>query len=363
MFVFLLWRFYANKSKKVDCDSVIKICINWALSRSERVDYLKDLLSHPDVDKCSHRCLDSVVNTNLVNLLSNADIKLLMSRLSYKHTVAVIGGWDDYGLQSQTFTINTQDGSVTKSKLPGLLVRNEAARCVTSEGLLFSAGGGTRQDKYEHTKEASLFNPYTHEVVTRLPDLPVPVRCAAAVCVGDRVYVLGGEVTERMMLFIDLRYDKTWRRLPDMPMVSYCPMAWAVGDEIFILADMHLQSYNTVNGEWSLLSSPAGRTSDTYKAFIVPVRKDVYLIGGEDRVNLRYTYADDAWEVLSQPEQDHCGGSGVYIDGKIYISGGYDQVVPDVVTLVEEYDIATDTWRKSWFKLPKPLIGHFTFAL
>ena len=97
---------------------------------------------------------------------------------------------------------------------------------------------------------------------------------------------------------------------------------------------------------WSKLSSHISIVASTIAVSAVVVDKDVYIIGGMARLCLRYRYKKNQWEVLEQPNEVYLYTSGVYVNGRIIMTGGKNND-PEIYTRsAEEYIIATNTWKR-----------------
>lgn len=142
------------------------------------------------------------------------------------------------------------------------------------------------------------------------------------------------------------------------------PIIAAVGSNLFVVyntyngleANITMQHYNTKGGEWSYKSQLPAAITGTSGASAVAVAKDVYIVGGEEKICARYNTDTDAWTGLSSPMLDHSYGSAVFHNNTIYLCGGGPYSSSH--NIIEEYDIVNDTWQVSDFKLPVEVKYH-----
>ncbi|QDC12762.1 kelch repeat-containing protein [Rhodococcus ruber] len=191
------------------------------------------------------------------------------------------------------------------------------------------------------------------------PDLPLPLNHAMAVEYADELVVLGGWVPEGADLtarpsdrVFALRGGE-WAELPAMPQARAAGAAVTIGDRIYVFGgqadDTLLTTTDVYDGSsWSTvadLPTPrehlAATTDGTY----------AYAVGGRDLAadkNVatveRYDPGTDTWTALPDMPTPR-GGLGVtHLDGRIVAAGGEEPT--RVLADVEAFDLITGTWSE-----------------
>jgi hypothetical protein len=150
--------------------------------------------------------------------------------------------------------------------------------------------------------------------------------------IGGKLYISGGY--DRSPPFVEITaktfaYDpvaNTLTRKADMPKASADGITAVIGDKLFVLP-----------GTCSDEATGSGFCD------VKPFRR-LY----------RYAPASDHWVSKRQAPHFHRKGSGGAIAGKFYVAGGRDSV-GGLVTALDVYDPATDTWKTL---APLPIGGH-----
>ena len=213
---------------------------------------------------------------------------------------------------------------------------------------------------------------------------------AAGAVVNDKLYVFGGykntqiQVTGRSDMY-DPATD-TWTRIADMPeplthagQVVHGTTVWLIGG---FVGDnpgpgtTHVWKYNTLTNTWSRGPSlPAARGAGA--AAIVGDK--IYFFGGLDHANssknpVTVDYSETwvfdtnggtSWQPLAALPNARNHLAGVALNGMVYAIGGQHLWNEDhPIREVDQYDPATDTWKKVK-SMPKPLshISASTFAI
>ena len=183
---------------------------------------------------------------------------------------------------------------------------------------------------------------------------------------GSKVFMVGGGKDEDQICSFDLLAKPTeWEDCTKMPQAVQECIVCSVAPYIFIVTrdlrsgSLVLQSYDTVNGVWSIRTSPPVSVSGTRA---VAVNEHLYFIGGWSRVCVRYNTTDDTWIVLQRPRYSPCYIAAVHGPKNIILVGDNlgDAQRPYSVQI---YDIDSDSWERSPIdiKLPFKVIfcGNF----
>ena len=101
--------------------------------------------------------------------------------------------------------------------------------------------------------------------------------------------------------------------------------------------------------------------SKSYGCSLAASDDKIFAAGGDDNSNYMYTPATDVWCRLTGPSLQERQGALVHYQQKLYLFPGCkrDKNLIDV----EEYDISTDRWSLSKWKMPTPLWLHGAFLV
>ena len=359
-------------------DIKLKAIIAWVTYEEQaRKECFPELLEAIELCKCSSSYLKYVLDTyedRLINKVSLAVkiAKAMASGVEAKEAVSVdkflvIGGiLDDRSLSKKIYVVDWMKESVEEvGTVPDDLLRWYPARCFTPSGL-FSGAGGTADDFASATCNCSLYDPITQQL-TSLPSIPSPLVTAGAACVKSKVYMIGGEGHFTQMISLDLNEGKQWLECKDLKQGVVYPIVCSLKEQIFILTstlteagtyhymgdEIKLQCYNTETQDCSFRASPPSGITDTDGVSTVPVGDDIYYVGGDDKLCLRYATKEDKWYRHKKPLREHYYGGAVHVNGNIILYGGLS------TDKMETYNIARDTWEISSIKLPLQLTSPY----
>ena len=213
---------------------------------------------------------------------------------------------------------------------------------------------------------------------------------AAGMVVDDKLYVFGGYINSKIQATArsDM-YDpatNTWTRIADMPQpLTHAGQAvhgttiWLVGG---FVGDnpgpgtTHVWKYNTLTNTWSRGPSlPAARGAGACAI----IGDELHFFGGLDHANsdanpVTVDYADHwvldlakggGWKTAAPLPNARNHLSGVALDGFIYAIGGQHLWNEDhPVSEVDQYDPATDTWKKvKSLPTPRSHMSASTFVI
>ncbi len=226
---------------------------------------------------------------------------------------------------------------------------SRSSACMTADGILVS-GGWSGCD----IRACEKFTLPNMEMTT-MPDLNARRSYHASVCVGDRIYVLGGYESRysdgsgeslQSVEYLDVQ-DESWNFTCEMPSglsghtaVSYKHFIYVFGGSRKSQASFML---DTVRNEWS---RKADIPSVCYKWASVVYRDRIYVLGAKQNCCMSYDPDQDQWKTdHSQPAVFHDGPSAVVWKDRILLCGGWN------TSVIEEYD--TDTWAEWKTELSK----------
>ena len=230
------------------------------------------------------------------------------------------------------------------------------AACAMPTGLLVAGGSGSRRDCHQYIT--------TDRVWKQMADMKTCRWGAAAVLLGGRMFVMGGCLRYGgpvpLCESLDLQCNE-WTQHQNMLQGMWQPIAAMVRNTVYVLFNTHeannktrsnditVQSYEPDQDKWSYMKPfPQDITSDTNGARAVSVGDSILVAGGNIKMCARYTPSTDTWAKLTPSHRVHNYGGLVHYGEKVYLLGGWHGSWHDVV---EEYDLESDEWRESSFKL------------
>lgn len=185
--------------------------------------------------------------------------------------------------------------------------------------------------------------------------LNVARSAAAAVAVGNDIYVIGGRLysqgeNDTSVKNVDMASVEVyragveqWEILPSMPTARSFLVAEAVGDTIYAIggegSSQTIEAFNTITGEWSSLANPP---LPIVKAASATDNGMIYIFGADTgRAALRYNPAVNYWQALPSSQHVHVRASARALNGKFYVFGGSENTV---VPLVDVFDTGLEYW-------------------
>ena len=189
-----------------------------------------------------------------------------------------------------------------------------------------------------------------------MPDLNVPRRTHATVCMGNQVYVLGGYNGKKLQSVEYYSLDeqsRSWHVTCDMFLglsrhtaVSYKHFIYVfggLGDSGYPGYSQATSMLDTVSLKWSKKSSMPG---SCFAGSSVVYTDRIYVLGGEEKCCMSYDPDQDQWKTHSKPSASHDFPSAVVWKDRILLCGGYN------TSVIEEYNPDTDTWSEWKHQLP-----------
>ncbi len=197
-----------------------------------------------------------------------------------------------------------------------------AAVCNSPQGIVY-AGGENAEGISNKTWLLDWNSKQESVVLKAFPDLPIPLTNASAVCVQNKVYLIGGETAENTsaaFYFLDLeKINKGWQRLGNIP----APLSHLV---LTAAEESKHASLYIVGGRQK---NPGGISSFSNKTY-------------------RYNIKNDSWETMEDMPYALSAGTGVcWNNNQIIIFGGdrgivFNQVEQLLVAIANE----TNTEKK-----------------
>ena len=199
------------------------------------------------------------------------------------------------------------------------------------------------------------------------PGLNVPRLSHATVCVGNKIYVLGGALNSfggKLLQSVEYFDDQTraWHFTCDIPSPIRCHTAICYKYFIYVFGGFAIGSQNemttrvldTVSQKWL---QKANMPEFCTRGSSVVYQGRIYVLGGIHNCCMSYNPDQDEWETHSKPAVNHDRPSAVVWKDRILLCGGTG------TSVIEEYNPDTDTWSKWKCQLPQMADYPAVFAV
>lgn len=197
-------------------------------------------------------------------------------------------------------------------------------------------------------------------------NLPSPYAYSNFALVGNKIYVMGGQLLEEDKNFSDVYvYDiekNIWDTAASMPESCSGASTVAIGDLIYVIdgyftnSKRLIQIYNTKTNSWSTKAIPTSVQQQAHASCHVYNGK-IYIIGGEywttkttslNTVNI-YDPSENFWSTGKEMPVKPSGSASVIKEDKIYIMGGTYYPSNGELSRLKDvyiYDITKNIWSK-----------------
>ncbi|CAH1269363.1 KLHL12 [Branchiostoma lanceolatum] len=155
-------------------------------------------------------------------------------------------------------------------------------------------------------------------------------RCnPSLLCVGDSIYIFGGETSSGLGVQENLRYNISTNSWDEIPRVGYHfrPACVPLGDCIYLISSHHSFKLHIPSLLWSEVSHQPHELKD---AAVAAYRGRIYVIGGmeesrdspvQDRVQV-YDPETDTWSDQAPTRRKHSFAAALVINDQLYVAGG-----------------------------------------
>ncbi len=296
--------------------------------------------------------------------------------------------------KNQIWKLHDDEAHWVKEKLSGVKMLPYSAACLAGDDVVLT-GGELQNRAHKQCMKLSLSTLNW----TVLPDLNEARRSHAAVCVGDTVYVLGGECDcgpmqyaayapsgvygygpkqygghpiasiqyprdpmvepMRSVEYLDMQTG-AWLRSVSTDMSKPKPSLTAVRymNTIYVFetyaSAKKTCAFDTMTQRWRNKRNMPRYCTDGCS---VLYGDRIYVLGGDEKSCMSYDPNQDTWEIHSSCVVDHARGTAVVWKNKILLCGG------ESTSVIEEYDPRRDTWNKWRHQLPHWIKEHAMFAV
>ena len=372
-----------------DGDVVLNACLSWVTfnvqARSE--DFLV-ILNHIQLDACSSSCLKGVLHswkpvwpncTEIQQLIckqmNNLSLMPQKSSAPRKLKLLLLGGHSEKNvLNRNCWAIDLITGKCEViGKMAHFAVKYMATFCATKEGI-FVIGGSRAINSFMPTEDFAMLRLEKFQWIA-LPKWQNAIAGVKSVCVRDHIYTFDGEPSHSAVSCLKMS-TPVFISCPDMPTKNVNPIIVAIQDEVYYIfqtapdneqyrkyldTGLPVYCFDTTTHSWSELQPAPRSLTNTRGARAVSVGNDLFLVGGMERLCVKYSPHTDSWVFLKGPKYVHRGSPAVHMDGQIILPGGWDEN-SICHTIIEVYDIAQDSWSVHGTRLPTELQNYYCIA-
>ncbi|XP_019629830.1 PREDICTED: kelch-like protein 12 [Branchiostoma belcheri] len=191
-------------------------------------------------------------------------------------------------------------------------------------------------------------------------------RCnPSLLCVGDSIYVFGGETSSGLGVQENLRYNISTNSWDEIPRVGYHfrPACVLLGDCIYLISSHHSFKLHVPSLLWSEVSHQPHELKDTA---VAAYRGRIYVIGGteeppdsavQDRVQV-YDPETDTWTDQAPTRRKHSHAAALVINDQLYIAGGLTPSVTDNGEMMNSQNVEVyDEQLLDWTLVPQPNVA------
>ena len=346
------------------CDDILRGVISWIRhDPAKRIEQGRNLLLMFPPSGCTVAFLKEVMDEN--SELLNPHSKLIMAEVFNKFVSSPLGG-DRTILICGGMTASV-DVNTTCWKLQGY----ENQKCSNQENLekleelqlhiICRVPNGIMRTGGQKSKMCQMYSLSENKWVKRPTMLALRCRHGAAYVRG-KVFVVAGTVNDDShsvsVDFLDMEND-VWQHGPDAPAECIFPKVISFNGNLYVLNTVACAWYRL--GEEMTWSTMSSIPKDSFGCSLAASDDRIFAAGGNNNINYMYTPLIDQWCCLTGPSLKERQGSLIYHAQKLYLFPGCKLDCNQVD--VEEYDVTTDSWSPSKWKMPQPLYLFGAFLL
>ena len=184
--------------------------------------------------------------------------------------------------------------------------------------------------------------------------LPSPRHSHGSACNKGKVFVISGKVSGTWTHTVDcMELEKSaWCKGPQIPRAGFLSKVIPFESALFVLfsKECHMYKLDCDSMAWS---SASPLPVPSFGCSLAASIDNIFAAGGDSNINYMYTPSTNVWCRLTGPSLKERQGAMIYYHQKLYLFGGC--VRDAMLTDVEEYDINSDKWCLTKWKLPTPL--------
>ena len=366
-----------------DRGTILSACITWMKDDvMRRSDAILDILPHVPLNRCSQSRLKHVLKSfdpwcPNYNQIQQVFVSAILDSIpdhvtirNEKLSILVAGGFMDRGLLNRSYwRLNLITGECEHlGELPHKIVKYCAAQTAVDGGMFFAGGSRSNMESVP-SNECAMYMHATGKWI-ELPPVLTPTDGSTAVSIGSSVIVVGGTESRGNVMEVFNLETREWKALPRLVQKTTSPLVATNGDCLYIIMNnsnpmlaMSMQCYDLQSETWQLRKLPE-ELQITKGACAVMLGGELFVLGGTERVCMRYRRCHDVWVSCARPLRVHRYGAVVAVGdagsigaGQIILCGGWDDTGKCQRT-VEVYDVDNDKWALSDVRLPAELRSH-----
>ena len=349
-------------------DCKLDAVIGWVMSdKDTRVCHFESIVSHINLNKCSVSFLKYVFDNYESDLLISVKLYRDFTKAALRNqsprtvvnadpSIAIICGDG----KKECWKLDKDNKWTNFTAIPDKLTGTTFSICRIPNGFAIFGGG---------TDQCHLYDERTDEWNQSGP-LSSKVRSSGSACIHDSVFSVGG---------FDDRCDKLeclnlqslkWQMCPKMIQKDNAPIVASSKNLIFAIFNtcpinreyrprggIPVQCYDQAQNSWSLKAPLPDIVTNTWKASAVGVGENIFAVGGDQMICLRYNMPHNDWTLCpnNNLSTSHTFGSAVALGDKIYLTGGQNTNDEIETDSIDVYDIVSKTWENSNLKLPRKM--------
>jgi hypothetical protein len=352
----------------IHSDVALAAALQWIeRDPKSRAVHMPELFLSASVGDCTRSFLHQVMRekSDVIGLQqNNAMHKLILEQIldTDRTKLLILGGQVEacgaFPEANNDCWVLKDDQLVKFAEGPGEELRLFHSMCQVPQGVMLTGG--------ESSKICKLFDVAKRTWMDKASLLTARYSHGSGYLNGN-VFVIGGRVGGNYLSYsvdyLDLA-ENTWQHGPDLPETATYPKVAICNSKLYVLMrEGRLYCLDRASKAWTAKSPLPDDDADWCSMTTVDDR--MFVAGGnQNNQNINYMYLAnaDTWCLLSCPSlMDDYYGPLVYYRKKLYLITGCESNTAR--TAVMEYDIGSDTWAMSPWKLPKTLLRHAAFVV
>ena len=312
----------------IQADTVLKACINWIMVNvTERKIHFTNFAKYIDFRRCSTEYLKYVLDSYQdLQVVCDYAASQLSTRLEQdiqptdhaptKQSILLCSGslrGMRHEMNGFVYEMDISTNDVSKvAELPSYSFSCTPTLCSMPQGIF---GLGDKDSRIGYTHQYWVYNKYSRQV-KELCSMPWSyTECAGAICLANKVYLIGGRGEDNGTLdVLDLSTNE-WSPGPPLPCKPFHPKVAAVGHVIYVLHEefphkelLPLQCFDTRTESWSYGASLPPEISSARESVLCAVGVSLFCLALNQA---KYHWArydidttSNTWIHVSQPYDD-----------------------------------------------------------
>jgi N-acetylneuraminic acid mutarotase len=264
--------------------------------------------------------------------------------------VLMILGANHLWAQEKTCPIGPHQGNWSlREQLPE--ETSEMGAAATLNGLIFTAGGFLSENH-----RSLLIYDIKNNRWTRGSDLPKGTHHSAVVSVNNKLYVIGGMMSENAVQIYD-PVSKKWTQGKSVPTPRVAMASAVLNGKIHVIGGTRSinqgaamtthEVYDPLKDSWET-RAPLPLGSEHVSAAVLKGR--IHVVGGRNNfrnmdLNQIYNPTTNSWSTGAAMNDARSGMGVVAFEKRLYVFGGEDLIGQTVLGSVERYDPDLNTWE------------------